>query len=363
MTAQRVSAPFCCAFKARINLRCVTSTLADHGQRQALLFAVDPHFIRLDISFAPSNSVSPVVSLGEKVPIRVREPPHLVPPNPEAQQNVFDACWDAYSGSVYAIMGDAVVRVSEDGDATVVAGHPTARGRGDGEGLLARFQFCTCITADEEGCLYVLETGRLRRLQLPAAWRAAQPGAADAAAATEAAPQGGSEQQQQQGQQRQRQQGQRGTGSGPAAEQVQVATILVGVVLRTVAHDPASRSLVLCSDTTVYRLPVEGLGAAAAGAAREPVLLAGSEVDEEGELRDGVGPEARFGNIVGVAVDGTGTAWVLEYFIRGLLHRAQPDGSDDSDDENLNEGTRLRRVDPSGRVETVPAGPLRWHKH
>ncbi len=188
---RQIATPLCRAFTAPSELSCVTGISSDSGDSQALLFYTGSH-----------------VSLGEATPTRIREPRHLVPSDPDVQSKVYHACWDAYSGNVYGIMGEAVVRLSEEGDATVVAGHPTANGRGDGAGLRARLYSSNHITSDDEGCLYVTDDGRLRRLQLPAAWRVAQPGAAGGA---EAAPRGASERQQGQGEQR-------GTGSGPAAE-------------------------------------------------------------------------------------------------------------------------------------------------
>ncbi len=349
-----VAAPLCRAFYAPSELSCVTGTTSNCCGTQAIIFYNNKQQARLSVSSIPDGDVS----LGEQTQTRVREPSHG-----GSQPGVHHACWDAYSGSMYASMGPAVVRLSEEGDATVVAGQLTERRQGDGAGLLARFHFCTCITSDGEGCLYVRDSGRLRRLQLPAAWRAVSSTAGAAAAATAggAAPRGSSEQEQQQQQQQQgrRQREQRGTGAGRAAEQVQVTTIelMDSIHVEEVAYDPASRSLVLCTSTAVYHLPVEGLGAAAPGTVHQPVLVAGIEDEDEDELRDGVGAEARFSSIAGVAVDGTGTAWVLDDYDDGL-----PDG-EQRGDKDCGEGTRLRRVDPSGLVETVPAGPLRWHKH
>lgn len=56
------------------------------------------------------------------MPVGILEPRHFVPPHPESQSGVYHACWDVYSGSLYAIMGEAVVRLSAESDATVVAG-------------------------------------------------------------------------------------------------------------------------------------------------------------------------------------------------------------------------------------------------
>lgn len=150
-----------------------------------------------------------------------------------SQSKLSFACWDDYTGGVYAVMGEAVVRVvAQSGDTTVVAGHPTQQG-----------QVCASYSA-------------------------------------------------------------------------------------------ASRSLLLCTDTAVYGLPLADLWADTARAHR-PALVAGSE-DEEGN-RDGAGAEARVNDIWGMAVDGTGTAWVL-----------------DRAGTQTTEATRLARVDPNGAVTTVP---------
>ncbi len=68
--------------------------------------------------------------------------------------------------------------MSQDGDATVVAGHPREQGNSDGVGLSARFKSCQSIFSDGMGCLYCFDSRRLRRLQLPPAWHSATVAAA-----------------------------------------------------------------------------------------------------------------------------------------------------------------------------------------
>ncbi len=122
---------------------------------------------------------------------------------------------------------------------------------------------------------------------------------------------------------------------GVPEEEVQVTTFYPGGYRFAYAsYDAVSRSLLLCTDTAVYRLPTAGLGAGPAHV-QQPVLLAGSE-EEEGS-RDGRGAEARFNDIWAMAVDGTGTAWVLD-------RAGTP----------MAEATRLARVDPDGTVTSVP---------
>ncbi len=263
---------------------------------------------------------------------RIRAPaPHATSDSGAIPKLSF-ACWDEYTVCVYAVMGEAIVRVSHSGDATVVAGHPRETGQVDGAGLSARFHSCTDITSDGQGHLYVVDNGRLRRLQLPAA---ASWGPSAASSSMGGARGGGNRAPQQQ------QQGHGQLGRGPTVgapeeeeQQVQVTTFYCPGTYVCASYGTASRSLLLCTDTAVYRLPTADLGP---GPARvhQPVLVAGSE-EEEGS-RDGRGAEARFHDIWAMAVDGTGTAWVLD---RAWTPTA--------------EATRLARVDPGGAVTTVP---------
>ncbi|PNH03151.1 Actin-binding protein IPP [Tetrabaena socialis] len=96
-------------------------------------------------------------------------------------------CWDPYSASVYAIVGRAIVRISSDDVATVLAGDPNdypVPGGADGEpvdglGLAARFKSPVCLASDGTGSLYVGDQEDIRRVQLPPPHQAAgQPGEA-----------------------------------------------------------------------------------------------------------------------------------------------------------------------------------------
>lgn len=117
--------------------------------------------------------------------------------------------------------------------------------------------------------------------------------------------------------------------------------------LLSVAYDPTSRSLVLCTCSAVYRLPVEGLGAAAPKTVHQLELVAGAE-GEDGHL-DGVG--ALFNHIWAVAVDGTGTAWVLDYLAK------HP--SDEQPDSSAQGGPGRSREVPGCGVWTPTAAPRR----
>lgn len=243
------------------------------------------------------------------------------------EYHLFSACWDEFSGCLYATAGrdmpTRVVRVTEGGSATVVAGQQagsSADGESDTCNLHRRGRRsvplidCDSIASDGEGCLYCVAGRCLRRLRLPATWQAPLPTAVVASACGGAAPTMFSQHaallQQQQDQQQQGQ-ARGGLGEGaasrglPTGGEVEVTAVKCGEVdgrILDLAYDSISRSLVLCTRTAVYRLPIAGLGEAAA--VHEPVLLAGQEDDSEGHM-DGMGTDARFDNIhSSIAVDG-----------------------------------------------------------
>lgn len=245
-------------------------------------------------------------------PIRIREPKEHADPDEQRYLEFHSACWDTYTGCVFAALGYAVVRVAENGDATVVAGHPTQQGTFTaqegclaGTGLHSRFQArrnFNDLVSDGEGCLYLVDGGRLRRLQLPAAWKAAPAEGGGAAVAARWGFPGAEEEEKEEageedGKQQQQQQGGDAAGSSAAkqapadsvhtvtpgprplpAGDVVVTTVCCGPLdgrLRWQAYDPASRSLVLCTRRAVYRLPVAGLGAPSH--VHDSVLVAGKQ--------------------------------------------------------------------------------------
>ncbi len=283
-----------------------------------------------------------------------------------SRYDLFTACWDAFSGCLYATAGHGmptrVVRVTEGGSAAVAAGQDSgasADGESDMWNLHRRnrrsvpFTNCSSIASDGEGCLYCVDNGTLCMLQLPATWQTPLPTAVGAAGCSETTPimscscqealQRGTLQKKEQ-EQAEGELGEGSTASSFPAGAVEVTTIRCGnrdgEIVRT-AYDAVSRSLVFCTDTAVYSLPIAGLGEAAA--VHEPVLLAGREEGREGH-RDGMGADARFNDIYGIAVDGTGAVWVVD---RGNVRE---------DSDSVRWATGLARVDPNGGVHTVWSG-------
>ncbi len=362
----------------------VVSLGYDNGAAYALVFLATPLMFKFRFSTKCIKS--------GPTPIRIREPKEHATPDLHENLQFHSACWDSYTNCVFAALGYAVVRVAENGDATVVAGHPTRQGTFtaqegclDGTGLHARFQArrnCNDLVSDGEGCLYLLDSGRLRRLQLPAAWRAAATEGDGAAVAAQWGFPGAEEEENEEDEedeedkeQQQQQQGGDAAGSSAAkqapaagvpamgprprplpAGEVVVTTVCCGALdrrLRWQAYDPASRSLVLCTRRAVYRLPVAGLGAASH--VHDPVLVAGNVARRWVHSADGVGTEAHFIWIEGVAVDGTGSAWTLESDMDPFRdpERRSPDDSELSEVELDLIELQLRRVRPNGKVTTV----------
>ncbi len=332
------------------------------GATQALIFTRGASFVTLEVAPARNN----FISLSKAARVRTRGQP---------LRAIHSACWDAYTGCIYALTDSMLVRVSTDGEATRVVG---------------RLRGSANLMSDGEGCLYLLDQGRLRRLQLPLAWK----GAGVPVVVAPGVGGGDSGEQQQQGKRKGLEQGKDGEECGEDAEgaegeseegegaegeseesesaedgsaegeseedadkegdgEVQVSTVSCGRLdgrLRYAAYDPASRSLVLCTWSAAYRLPVEGLGADSA-AVHEPVLLAGREgaqgdegdVDEDGDRED-------FTYILGVAVDGGGCVWLPSYRLY-LPMGATDKYMDELDIEDPE--TQLLRVGPGGQVATV----------
>ncbi|KAG2500386.1 hypothetical protein HYH03_001958 [Edaphochlamys debaryana] len=144
-------------------------------------------------------------------------------------------------------------------------------------------------------------------MQLPAAWRA---GAAEDA--------GGHAGQ--------------AAAAGPGEQRVRVATLpfAAASIIRGVAWvtwGGIEGSLLIATETALYRLPLGGQGAGEEGAgAPAPVLLAGRE-GVQGN-RDGRGEETRFNSIWGLAVDAEGALIVPDVSAAGTsVRRVRPDGS------------------------------------
>lgn len=55
-------------------------------------------------------------TLGEAIPIRIRQPQRLATPASGTQPRIYSACWDPYSNSMLAAIGTCVVQLAENGD-------------------------------------------------------------------------------------------------------------------------------------------------------------------------------------------------------------------------------------------------------
>ncbi len=355
---------FCCALSSPAEVTSVVPAGDREDGTRAFVFTKDGSMMKLQSS-APWDAG---LSLSQPTPVRVVAPPAEVAAAADLPPLAIRyACWDAFSGCVYAAVGKAVMRVSEDGHATVIKGHLDHMGE---------IYECLClrgIWSDGEGCLYVLRLSIssqhiLDKLQLPALWCSMPPSGATNGAAPSSGCSNEGAQQQQQGQQQ-------------ADTEVQVSSSPIDDFVG-LAVDPTSRNMVVCSETAVYRIQKpgavrseEGLqtGPAGAGtqqgaragagaglvaaAANVPAMVAGSEGTSE--YADGVGSVARFSKFAGIAVDGEGIAWVLDSYCE-----TEPDEADGGGDMRACSCTRLRRVDLStGEVTTIDAAPLTWNRH
>ncbi|PNH09119.1 Actin-binding protein IPP [Tetrabaena socialis] len=235
---------------------------------------------------------------------------------PDPDNGFGSPVWDPHSSAVYILQGEAVLRLSGDDTVAVVAGDVHERGYVDGSGGVARFTVTEDMASDGVGALYVLDGGRIRKLQLPPG----EAGAGQGSQALAAAGAGGALL----------------GGGGAARDEVVVSTLPLQLPpraqVRCLAFDSGSAgagcggSLIYATRSALYRLP---LGATAAAAA--PVLLAGAEEMGPGAV-DGQGPDARFVDIRGLAVDGEGAVWVADVY---------------------DSGTAVRRVAVDGTVTTV----------
>ncbi|PNW71412.1 hypothetical protein CHLRE_16g653250v5 [Chlamydomonas reinhardtii] len=84
------------------------------------------------------------------------------------------ALYDAWSASVYVSLGNAILRLVES-QVVHVAGNASAGESADGTGDVARLEcrFQTQLASDNAGRLFFIDSAlRIRKVQLPAAWRA-----------------------------------------------------------------------------------------------------------------------------------------------------------------------------------------------
>ncbi|PNH02015.1 ARM REPEAT PROTEIN INTERACTING WITH ABF2, partial [Tetrabaena socialis] len=271
-------------------------------------------------------------------------------------RGVDSGAWDPHSSAVYFILGGAILRLSGDNTVTVVAGAVNDLVYVDGPAGVARFDSATHLASDGAGALYVADGYRIRKLQLPPAeagagqdevmLAAAGPGpglaAAAAAAVAGGAPPGG---------------------GGAAADEVVVSTLPLQLPdeadVRCLAFDSGSTeggrggSLLYATMHALYRLP---LGATAAAAA--PVLLAGAE-GVPGAV-DGPGPDARFVEITGLAMDGKGAVWVTDNHghSESAVRRVAADGMVTTIVANLERRCYTPAILPSGCLALCASGAL-----
>ncbi|KAG2426676.1 hypothetical protein HXX76_012986 [Chlamydomonas incerta] len=244
--------------------------------------------------------------------------------------------WDSWSLALYFFYGAALLRLVGD-EVTLVAGDSSRRSQRDGAGPAARLSGGQLVS-DGAGGLYSCEGRRIRRIQLPVAWRAAGGSAGQESAAGAAG------------------------AAQPAAPAVAMVSTLPYEAPPAAQHEQpgsgeggqqASNSaggsgscgagwLVFGTDAALYRLqlPVSEsvtAGGAAAPAARgarlQAQLLAGCE--GESGLTDGQGDRARFSGFSGMTSDAAGNVYLAA--------------------DNLEEGDGpcVRRVSPSGVVTTL----------
>ncbi|KAG2450237.1 hypothetical protein HYH02_000334 [Chlamydomonas schloesseri] len=99
------------------------------------------------------------------------------------------AAWDAWSAATYFVYRNTVVRLTGD-EVVLVAGRMDEKGDADGTGEEARFM-CDWIgqlASTGDGNLFYIDSKKIRRIQLPEAWRATAAAAAGAAEAAAGAP-------------------------------------------------------------------------------------------------------------------------------------------------------------------------------
>ncbi|KAG2484769.1 hypothetical protein HYH03_016423 [Edaphochlamys debaryana] len=261
------------------------------------------------------------------------------------------AVYEPLSGCVFFREGHALMRLDADNVVTLAAGHKTEQGTADGEGGAARFHSCVPLAADGRGAIYLLDNNYTIIRKAAPSQEAPAPGAAPTSitaasvsgAASSAPATGGPAADGNSSAGAVDAEGgaapasSKGTGEGgtcaakPAASALTIAT-LPGVVTPSggwvsLAYVPAYDSLLACTATAVYRIPLD----AAAGHA--PVLLAG--LQGQCGKTDGFAPAARFSAIGGSAM---GDA--------GVLH--------------LVDGGALRTLDAWGEARTLVPSVTGW---
>ncbi|PNH02453.1 ARM REPEAT PROTEIN INTERACTING WITH ABF2 [Tetrabaena socialis] len=243
--------------------------------------------------------------------------------------------WDPFSSAVYAVEGNAVVRLSSDNTMTVVAGKVEQSGSADGPGRAACFILTAYLTSDGAGSLYVTSGSRIRKLQLPGGWAGqeapqlvpqAAAGVAPAAAlaAVPSDPVGGEARDNR-------------VAAAAAEDEVVVSTLPLEAAgpIRGLAFDGSGSnnigtgrgSLLFSTATALYCLPLGDPAAA-------PSVVVGAQ--GEPGTADGRGADARFTSAFGIVMDGDGCVYMADWMD--------------------NETTSVRRVTANGVAITIVAG-------
>ncbi|KAG2492804.1 hypothetical protein HYH03_008964 [Edaphochlamys debaryana] len=298
--------------------------------------------------------------------------------------------WDPYSASVFMAevtdAGASIMRIELTNAVSFVAGSPARFGAYNGRGSLAAFApGIRYLASDGAGCLYVGEAGAIRKVVLPESLRAEGPkqhaaagGGCSGGAGPQPALAGGGGGGRGRGGGRGSRRGQGGRGAAAASTEAVVSTIqtlddeLTGLAFARNPQNASEGHLVYGDGTAVYRIPVKpGLGGTEDADVDGHVDVdvdgdgdddsdgmdeldeldagedeqedeheqehAGGDGEEDGQDEgvDGVGAEASFADIRGMVAEASGSVVVVD-------------------------GTRLRRVTPSGEVTTL-AGLEKHH--
>ncbi|GLC41663.1 hypothetical protein PLESTB_000691200 [Pleodorina starrii] len=204
----------------------------------------------------------------------------------------WEPAWDPYSASIFFREGCALLRLNGKGKVSVVAGARNRSGGDDGVGTVASFESVRGIVSDGAGVLYVADECRIRKVQLPASWKA-------------------------------------GASSRGSKSEVIVSTILdTQRTLCGLAFDSCNgkTSLVYSSKNAVYRVPLTSAGAGV------PALLAGQgQVSKVGQPNDHE-EQTPFTEIWGMVMDGEGSLFLADVlYDRGgpcsYLRKLTPDGA------------------------------------
>ncbi|KAG2451882.1 hypothetical protein HYH02_003657 [Chlamydomonas schloesseri] len=212
--------------------------------------------------------------------------------------------FDPWSSAVYFFCGEAIMRLLGK-EVMHVAGHIHEEGSADGAGDAARLEakHCTQMASDGAGSLYfICGKSRIRRVQLPAEWRAGGRKAA-AAAVVSTLPLAPPE-------------NEVFTLAylPPAAPQQEPSEHLAAVGGSRLSGGRAGGGgmLVYGTKSALYRLqlPLAPPAASAPAAPRQPEVLAGREGVHA--LEDGRGAGASFYKIYGVTVDASGHMYLCD---------------------------------------------------